>query len=324
MNYAGKMLIALLLLVSANAFAQYKGHAGAYCAPKYGTYEVPHATYKSDAKYPIYSAWSWSPWATDGTYFIRQRWIYTTAEAKTLEDDGWLYVKIDATADGYTRALLKVQYGVAQLGNAKYGYDLFKYQASQIVGHKVAIYLPPTHVPAVELPTPANVASILGDPNYNNEIDHADGYKAESLRIQGNQRIAEARIKLKSDELQMRNHLATRAQDDNAVMQYAALLREFAEARSKRLAVGNLANADSSSIQLANRNVATILANKCLHCHGPDRQDARLDMRNADAFSLKMWAKISRLTHSGAMPKDDTPQLTQEELDEIDSMIPEQ
>ena len=320
MNYAGKILIACLLLVSANAHAQYKTHGAGYCPPKAGTYDVPHVSY-ADKKYPVYSPWSWSPWATDGTYFIRQRWVYTAADVKTLEDDGWLYVKIDGSADGYTRALLKVQYGVASLGNARYGYDVFKYNAAQVLSPKIAVYLPPTHVPAVELPTPANVASILGDPNYNNDVNSEDGYKAELLRIQGNQRFAEAKLKLKADELKMRNELANRAQDNNEVLQYAAMIREFAEARAKRLAVGNLAHADASSITLGNRDVANILATKCLSCHGPDKQEKGFDVRNADAFSLRMWSKVSRLVHSGAMPPGQD-KLTSEELEAIDSMLP--
>jgi mono/diheme cytochrome c family protein len=315
---ARTILSVLVLLATTTVFAQ---HKNGYCTPKYGTYSVPYDVHAKDAKYPVYSAWVWSPWATDGTYSIRQRWVYTDATTKTLEDDGWLYIKIDGTPNGYTRALLKVQYGVPQLGAAIHGYDVFKYYAAQVVGPVVAVQLPPTHIPAVELPTPANVQQILGDPDYNNDVASEDSYKAELLRVQGSQRIAEARLKLESDKLAARRELANRAQDSNELLQYAAALREFAATRRSQTAVGNVANGDAASITLANRNVANILATKCLQCHGPNRKDKNLDMRNADSFSQKMWAKISRLVHSGEMPQDPVPKLTPQELEEIDSML---
>ncbi len=310
-------LVTALLLIATMVSAQhYKG----YCPPKTAVYSVPYVApvYSAAVAYPTYSGWTWSSWATDDGYWIKQRWVTYSATDRKLEDDGWLYLKI---GDNYTRAYLKAQYGVTSLGNVKYGYDIFKYSAAQVVGPKVAVYLPPTHIPAQELPSPANVASILGDPDTHNDIDHADSDRAELLRIQSSSRISEARIKLQSDERAMRHELARQVQTDNQVLSVAAELREFAAARAQQASVGNLSNGDASLIPIKNQQVSQILATKCISCHGPSKQLGNLDLRNADAFTYKMWAKLIRLADSGDMPRDGLPKVTKAEIAILEQML---
>lgn len=304
----------LLLLSSVPLFAQYKSHAQGYCPP---TYKAAVAVV--DAKsYPTYSDWSWSVFPTDSYYFIRQRWVWTAADAKALEDDGWLYVK---THDGYTKALLKGNYG-QQIGNAVYGYDPFRYYAAQVVHPKVAIQLPPTVIHQTPLPEPDKVADILGDPLKPTDVGAEYNYKAMVLLTQASNKANDNNFKLQAMKLDAHRELANKTHAANVVSQVAALLREqyaLAEGAAK---VGAQAatEAEIASIPVKNRQSATLIASRCLLCHGGAKGvAANIDFRLSDQFTRQTWRWIINSAESGRMPLNDEPRLTKEEVETLDS-----
>lgn len=79
-------------------------------------------------------------------------------------------------------------------------------------------------------------------------------------------------------------------------------------------AVASAAEADFS------RDVAPIVAKRCVRCHGPKRQEARIRLDNlstdllGDRAAAETWQEVLNVLNAGEMPPEDEPHLAPEEF----------
>ena len=80
-----------------------------------------------------------------------------------------------------------------------------------------------------------------------------------------------------------------------------------------------LADEPASQLPDFERDVRPVLMSRCVRCHGPELQEARLrldtlstDLIN-DRAAAEYWHEVLNVLNAGEMPPKDEPQLTSEE-----------
>lgn len=312
MLLGGGAIATLLLLAVGSASAQYGGYSSpGYCQPGYcppTSYGYGHAPayYRN-----VWSAWTYGPWGKDPSYFIYYRTWYDHCGAATNHNDGWLYNRHSQGGKWcYERhCLISAYASKPSLDPSPY---VEKYNGTQ-AGYDADLYAVVKKYPFLfggvlaqkDLPYASSPQDFLAPLNSTAELRQTLAHKSEMSSKDIALKIFQQESEAESRDKEVRGRLAIISEHGRQDERMFAEFKEFLAVRRQQVTID--ANAGQAvKVPVADPELATLITNNCLRCHGAEKQEGGLDFRQADKFTSDQRYAVFSATLTGEMPKGGT------------------
>ena len=277
-------LLILTSSVQAQYYRSYNSCNTGYCQPTYSqSYSQPKPTYE------------WKQWTTDPTY-----WVKVTITDNIISNDGWLYTR---NGTYWERHCLISDYKsqVRTVYHEPVYRAITQYPYLNKPGLIVASS-PPGTIDPRDFLTPVNEDLAL--------VETAS--KAQISTTEMALKIAQGEQAKEMEKIKARNQLASFALKSQADERFMSELQKLYALREQSATLSTeKSQADLSQID-APPELASIVIDNCISCHGPTKQDAGIDFRAVPADS-DIWAEAWVDVKTGRMPKNGN-KLTDEQV----------
>lgn len=270
------LILFLTLILISEANAQYYSTCNNYCPPT-PTYSQPKAYT------PTYE---WKQWTTDPNY-----WVKVTIVDNIISNDGWLYTR---SGTYWERHCLISDYKsqVRTVYHEPTYRAITQYPFLNKPGLIVASS-PPGSIDLRDFLVPVNEDLAL--------VETAS--KAQISTTEMALKIAQGEQAKEMEKIKARNQLASFALKSQADERFMSELQKLFALREQAATLSTEKSpADLSQID-APADLASIVIDSCIGCHGPTKQEAGIDFRAVPADS-DIWAEAWISVKTGRMPKN--------------------
>lgn len=304
-----------VVLHAANASAQCCGQR-VYAVPQYST--------PSPAQWPQFSAWEYERIEGRDGLFRRFRFRRDSANSGSVrETDDFAWALLGSGQYEQRGRLADLLGKLKDFGGGNlldcFGKSEAGYQRDEYGLLKAFSYLGKGILNPKGLPDIPNTRDILPPLQDDLRAREANAFllAKQGLELQAQQQLSnnelrkaqlEATSRLASVETLAKANERRLAETVRAILEADKQAAIQLELQSESKAGDSLAN-----IPIDNRDLALIVQAKCWGCHGPSKQDAGVDFRQADQWGADEWDTAYEEVASGRMPRNGTP-LSREEI----------